>query len=283
MYKIIEKKILSEDIFSMDILAPRIANSALPGQFVTLITDEKGERIPFTICDHDREKGTVKIVVQAVGCSTKELQRFEKGDSLYAFVGPLGRASDFVNQDIEELKRENIIFIAGGVGAAPVYPQVKWLKERGIESDVIIGAQSKDRVILEEELKKYAKNVYIATDDGSYGFHGFVTDYLRDLVENEKNEYTKAVAIGPTVMMKFTSLLTKELEIPTIVSMNPIMVDGTGMCGACRLSVGNETKFACVDGPEFDGHMVNFDEVMHRQDEYVDKEHECKCGGNSVG
>lgn len=272
MYKIIEKKILSEDIFSMDILAPRIANSALPGQFVTLITDEKGERIPFTICDHDREKGTVKIVVQAVGCSTKELQRFEKGDSLYAFVGPLGRASDFVNQDIEELKRENIIFIAGGVGAAPVYPQVKWLKERGIESDVIIGAQSKDRVILEEELKKYAKNVYIATDDGSYGFHGFVTDYLRDLVENEKNEYTKAVAIGPTVMMKFTSLLTKELEIPTIVSMNPIMVDGTGMCGACRVTVGGETRFACVDGPEFDAHLVDFDEAIRRQGQYKEEE-----------
>lgn len=282
MYKIVDKKILSEDIFSMDILAPRIAKSALPGQFIILIADEKGERIPFTISDSDAQLGTIKIVIQVVGYSTEKLRAFEKGDSLYSFVGPLGKPSELVNKTIEELKQENIIFVAGGVGAAPIFPQLKWLKEKGIDSDVILGAQSKDKIILEEEFKEYARNVYITTDDGSYGFKGLVTNYLKYLLEKEKKDYTKAIVIGPTIMMKFTSKLTKEFHIPTTVSMNPIMVDGTGMCGACRLSVDGKTQFACVDGPEFDGHKVDYDEVMHRQDEYVEYEHECKCGGNVV-
>lgn len=281
MYKIVEKEILAPNIFSMDILAPRVAKSALPGQFIIVITEEKGERVPLTICDYNREEGTVQIVAQASGHSTKKLMALEKGDSVYSFLGPLGKPSEYVDMPEEDLKKESIIFVAGGVGTAPVYPQVRWLKHRGIDVDVIVGAQSKDRVILEDRLKKYAKNVYVATDDGSYGFDGMVTDCLRDLVENQNKNYTRCVAIGPMIMMKFTSLLTKELGIPTTVSMNPIMVDGTGMCGACRLSVGDETKFACVDGPEFDGHQVDFDEAMHRQKQYTT--HECKCGGNSIG
>lgn len=285
MYKIVKKETLSEEIYSMSILAPRVAKTAKPGQFVIVIADEKGERLPFTVCDTDIEEGTVEIVIQKVGYSTKFLDQFEEGDSIAEFAGPLGMPSEFLNRDIEELKKENLVFIAGGLGAAPVFPQVKWFGERGIDVDVILGARNKEAVILEERLKEYAKNVYVCTDDGSCGFDGMVTDRLKDLIENENKVYDRCVAIGPMIMMKFVCLMTEELDIPTTVSMNPIMVDGTGMCGACRLSVGEETKFACVDGPEFDGHLVDFDEAMKRAVQYRDQEiiadHECKCGGGN--
>lgn len=276
MYKIVRKEQLAPNIFSMDIEAPRVAKSAKPGQFIILVVDEEGERIPLTICDYDLDEGTVQIVFQPMGGSTKKLVALDEGDYLHSFVGPLGVPSAYTNEDIEELKKEKILFIAGGVGTAPVYPQVKWLKERGVDVDVIIGAKNKEMMILEDKIAEYADNVYPTTDDGSYGFSGMVTDRLKDLVENEGKKYDRCIAIGPMIMMKFVTLLTKELEIPTTVSMNPIMVDGTGMCGACRLTVGDETKFACVDGPEFDGHLINFDEAMQRQAQYKDEEKSCK-------
>lgn len=284
MYKIIEKEILAPNIFSMDILAPRVAKSANPGQFVIVITDETGERLPLTICDYDAEKGTVQIVVQSMGSSTKKLALLEKGDSVQDFVGPLGVPSDFVSEDLEELKKKRILFVAGGVGTAPVYPQVKWLHDHGVKADVIMGAKNKDLVILEEKLAAVSDNLYVATDDGSYGFKGLVTNYIEELVNNQGKEYDLCVAIGPMIMMKFVALTTKKLDIPTVVSLNPIMVDGTGMCGACRVTVGNETKFACVDGPEFDGHIVDFDEAMKRQGQYKteeikkDEQNTCKIG-----
>lgn len=276
MYKIVSKKILTDNIYMMDIESPRVAKSALPGQFVILKNTEKGERIPLTIADYNLEKNTVTIVFQITGKSTMELSEFNEGDYIADFVGPLGNASELVYEDIEKLKSKNIIFIAGGVGAAPVYPQVKWLYEKGIDVDVIIGSRTKELLILTEEMKKVAKNLYISTDDGTYGFNGRVTDCLKDLVENKNKKYNHAVIIGPMIMMKFTSLITKELNIPTIVSLNPIMVDGTGMCGACRVTVGNEVKFACVDGPEFDGHLVNYDEAMRRQTMYKTEEGRAK-------
>lgn len=276
MYKIVSKKILTDNIYMMDIESPRVAKSALPGQFVILKNTEKGERIPLTIADYNLEKNTVTIVFQVTGKSTMELSEFNEGDYIADFVGPLGNASELVYEDIEKLKLKNIIFIAGGVGAAPVYPQVKWLYEKGIDVDVIIGSRTKELLILTEEMKKVAKNLYISTDDGTYGFNGRVTDCLKDLVENKNKKYNHAVIIGPMIMMKFTSLITKELNIPTIVSLNPIMVDGTGMCGACRVTVGNEVKFACVDGPEFDGHLVNYDEAMRRQTMYKTEEGRAK-------
>lgn len=272
MYKIVSKRKLTDNIYLMDIEAKRIAKSAKPGQFIIIKIDEHGERIPLTIADFDKEKGTVSIVFQVVGKGTKDLENLEVNDYISDFVGPLGRPSDFVSENIEDLKKKNIIFIAGGVGAAPVYPQVKWMKEHGIDVDVIIGARSKDILILEDEMKKVANNLYIATDDGSYGFNGRVTDMLNHLVKDLGKKYDEAIVIGPMIMMKFTCMLTKELNISTIVSLNPIMVDGTGMCGACRVTVGDEVKFACVDGPEFDGHLVNFDEAMRRQAMYKTEE-----------
>lgn len=264
-YKIIAKKQLNDIVFQMDIEAPRVAKSAKPGQFVIVKVDEKGERVPLTIADYDLERGTVSIVFQVVGASSKKIQSLNEGDSIRDFLGPLGIPSEFINEDIEDLKKKKFIFVAGGVGAAPVYPQVKWLKNHGIDVDVIIGAKTKDIIIYEDKMRNVAKNLYICTDDGSYGFHGLVTDRLKDLVNNEGKEYDQAIVIGPMIMMKFASMTTKELNIPTIVSLNTIMVDGTGMCGACRVTVGDEVKFACVDGPEFDGHKVNFDEAMRRQ------------------
>ncbi|MGL4109444.1 sulfide/dihydroorotate dehydrogenase-like FAD/NAD-binding protein [Clostridium sp. LP20] len=272
MYKILKKRLLSENIYLMDVEAPRVAKSSNPGQFVIVKMDEKGERIPLTICDYDVDKGTVTIVFQTLGTSTQEMAKYEEGDSFQDFVGPLGMPSEFVHEDLGELKNKKILFVAGGVGTAPVYPQVKWLASNGIKVDVVVGARSKDIAILKEEMAEVADNLYLATDDGSSGFKGLVTDKIKDLVENEGKKYDLVVAIGPMIMMKFVSLLTKELNIPTIVSMNPIMVDGTGMCGACRISVGGEVKFACVDGPEFDGHLVNFDEAMRRQAMYKTEE-----------
>jgi ferredoxin--NADP+ reductase len=272
MYKIVDKRILAPNIYLMDVEAPRVAKSSKPGQFLIVKMHEKGERIPLTICDYDASKGTVTIVFQAMGTSTKEMAAFEIGDHFADFVGPLGQPSEMVHENLEDLKNKNIVFIAGGVGTAPVYPQVKWLHERGIKADVIIGSKSKEMLILEEEMKAVAGDLYVATDDGSYGFKGLVTDRLKKLVQEEGKHYDLVVAIGPMIMMKFVAKLTKELGIHTIVSLNPIMVDGTGMCGACRVTVGGETKFACVDGPEFDGHLVDFDEAMRRQTMYKSEE-----------
>ncbi len=271
MYKIIQKEVLSENIFSITIHAPRVAEKCLPGQFVIVRADEKGERIPLTICDYNRENGTVTLVVQIVGASTLKLSRLNENDGVEDIVGPLGVPSEIVTADDEFLKNKNIVFVAGGVGTAPVYPQVKYLSERGYKFDVIIGAKSKNIVILEDEMKRYAKNVYVCTDDGSYGFKGLVTDKLSELTESGE-KYDICVAIGPVIMMKFVSKLTEKIGIKQIVSMNPVMVDGTGMCGACRLTVGNEVKFACVDGPEFDGHKVDFDECMKRMTLYKTEE-----------
>lgn len=260
----------------MDIKAERVAKSVKPGQFVIVKNTEHGERIPLTVADYDALNGTVTIVFQTVGKSTMELALYEENDYICDFVGPLGQPSEFVYESKEELDNKKFIFIAGGVGAAPVYPQVKWLNEKGISVDVIIGGRNKELVILEEEMRKVAGNLYVCTDDGSYGFNGRVTDCLKDLVENKGKKYNHAVAIGPMIMMKFTAALTKELNIPTTVSLNPIMVDGTGMCGACRVTVGDEVKFACVDGPEFDGHLVNYDEAMRRQSMYKTEEGRAK-------
>ena len=272
MFKITAKRLLTDIIYLMDIEAPRVANSANPGQFVIVKNNEKGERVPLTIADYNKNKGTVTIVFQTVGAATKELSKYEVGDYVSDFVGPLGQPSEFIHEDINILKNKNILFVAGGVGAAPVYPQVKWFYENGINVDVIVGARSKELVILEEELNKVSGNLYIATDDGSYGFNGRVTDCLKDLINKTGKKYDHAVVIGPMIMMKFMSIETKALNIPTTVSLNPIMVDGTGMCGACRVTVGGEVKFACVDGPEFDGHLVDFDESMRRQTLYKTEE-----------
>ncbi len=267
MYKIVKAKELATNIYLMDVEAPRVAHSCQPGQFVIVRMDAEGERIPLTICDYDREKNTVTIVFQAVGAGTELMSHLKEGDAFHDFVGPLGCASELVYEDIEELKKKKILFVAGGVGAAPVYPQVKWLHEHGVDADVIVGSKTQSMLILEEEMKAVAGNLYITTDDGSYGRSGMVTQVIKDLVAEGK-KYDLCVAIGPMIMMKFVCLLTKELEIPTIVSLNPIMVDGTGMCGACRVTVGGKVKFACVDGPEFDGHLVDFDEAMTRQQIY---------------
>ena len=272
MYKILKAEKLAEKIFLMDVEAPRVARSCQPGEFVIVKMDEKGERIPLTICDFDREKGTVTIVFQIVGASTLKMSELKAGDAFQDFVGPLGQPSEFVKEDLEEVKKRKYLFVAGGVGTAPVYPQVKWMKQHGIDVDVIVGAKNKELLILEDMMKAQAGNLYITTDDGSYVRKGMVTEVIKDLVENQGKQYDVCVAIGPMIMMKFVCKLTKELNIPTIVSMNPIMVDGTGMCGACRLTVGDEVKFACVDGPEFDGHLVNFDEAMKRQQMYKTEE-----------
>ena len=272
MYKILKAENLAEKIFLMYVEAPRVARSCQPGEFVIVKMDEKGERIPLTICDFDREKGTVTIVFQIVGASTLKMSELKAGDAFQDFVGPLGQPSEFVKEDLEEVKKRKYLFVAGGVGTAPVYPQVKWMKQHGIDVDVIVGAKNKDLLILEDMMKEQAGNLYITTDDGSYVRKGMVTEVIKDLVENQGKQYDVCVAIGPMIMMKFVCKLTKELNIPTIVSMNPIMVDGTGMCGACRLTVGDEVKFACVDGPEFDGHLVNFDEAMKRQQMYKTEE-----------
>lgn len=272
MYEITKVEHLVDKDWLMVIKAPFVAKKCEPGQFMIAKLGELGERIPFTIADYDREAETITIVFQVVGASTEKMSHLKAGDSFTDIVGPLGRPSEMIDTPIEELKKESFIFIAGGVGAAPVYPQVKWLHEHGIEADVILGARNKDLLIMEEDLRKVAANVYVCTDDGSYGEKGVVTDILKKLVNEDGKKYTKCIAIGPVIMMKFACLTTKDLGIPTTVSMNPIMIDGTGMCGACRLIVGDKVKFACVDGPEFDGHLVDFDLAMKRQRQYKDEE-----------
>ncbi len=271
MYKIVEAKKLSDNICQMVVEAPRVAKKCMPGQFLIVRTKENSERIALTICDYDREKGTITIVFQTVGASTTEMSTLKMGDSFHDVVGPLGLASELTEKSVDELKNMKILFVAGGVGTAPVYPQVKWLKEQGASADVIVGAKTKDILILEDEMKAVAGNLYITTDDGSYGRSGMVTKVIEDLYAEGK-KYDLCVAIGPMIMMKFVCKLTKELGLKTIVSMNPIMVDGTGMCGACRIIVGDEVKFACVDGPEFDGHLVDFDGAMKRSQMYKTEE-----------
>ena len=271
MYKITRAQELAPNIYLMDVEAPRVAKNALPGQFLIVRVDEDGERIPLTICDYDAQAGTVQIVFQTVGAESYRMAELKEGDCFCDVVGPLGRPSELTELPLEELKKKKILFVAGGVGTAPVYPQLKWLKEHGVLADAIEGAKSKDIVILEDEMRSVAGNLYVTTDDGSYGRHGMVTKVIQDLYD-EGVRYDHCVAIGPMIMMKFVAKLTKELGIPTVVSMNPIMVDGTGMCGACRLMVGGEVKFACVDGPEFDGHLVDFDQAMQRARQYKTEE-----------
>ena len=276
MYRILEARNIAGPNYEMVVEAPRVAQRCLPGQFIIVKLDEKAERIPLTITDYDREKGTIEIVFQPVGLSTSKFKELKAGDAFMDFVGPLGKPSDLCESEdpgfIDELKKKKIVFVAGGVGAAPIYPQAKWLFEHGIMSDVIIGARTKELVLLEERMKQVA-NVYVTTDDGSYGRNGMVTKCLEDLIA-EGHTYDHCVCIGPTIMMKFLCLTTKKYNIHTMVSMNPIMVDGTGMCGACRIMVNHEVKFVCVDGPEFDGHLVDFDLALKRQTLYKTQEGE---------
>ncbi len=268
MFKILEKKEIATGIFEMHIEAPRVAASAKPGQFIIVRANEAGERIPLTIADYDTTKGSVTIVTQTIGVSTRKICALDAGESLADFAGPLGQPSEFVEEPIEELRKKRILFVAGGVGAAPVYPQVKWLHEQGVEVDVIVGAKSADMLIFTEEMSKVASNLYITTDDGSRGEKGLVTEQIKRLVEVEGVKYDACVAIGPMIMMKFVCLTTKAYDLKTIVSLNTLMVDGTGMCGACRVTVAGKTRFTCVDGPEFDGHQVDFDEAMRRMGMY---------------
>jgi len=291
MFTISKKRLLAPNIYLMEIDAPRVAKSAQPGQFVIVRVREKGERIPLTIADYNREKGTVTIVTQTIGASTRLICALEEGEALLDFAGPRGQPSELIHETDEQLAGKKILFIGGGVGTAPVYPQVKYLSERGFKPDVIIGAKTKEIVIMEEEMRAVTNNYYLATDDGTSGFKGLVTDMLRDLVQNQGKQYDLVVTIGPMIMMKFVTLLTKELGIKTIASLNTLMVDGTGMCGACRVSVGGHSRFPCVDGPEFDAHLVDFDEAMRRQNMYRSievqklaelehKDHNCKIGRN---
>lgn len=273
MYRILNKEMLTPTICKMDVLAPRIASSAQPGQFLIVLSGERGERIPLTISDYDPSVGSVTIVTQRIGASTAEIISRSEGESFRSVVGPLGTASDFVNVPLEELRKRRYIFIAGGVGTAPVYPQAKWLHDRGVSVEVIIGAKTADLLIYKKELASACDCLHICTDDGSEGFHGMVTALLEKLVGEGRN-YTHAVAIGPMIMMKFTTLTCKKLGLPVTVSLNTLMVDGTGMCGACRVSVGGKTRFACVDGPEFDGYEVDFDECLRRQGQYETEEKE---------
>ena len=283
MYKILTKEMLTPNICRMKVSAPRVAAAAAPGQFLIVRTDEKGERIPLTISDYDAEEGTITIVTQKIGASSSDIISFEPGESFADVVGPLGIASEFVRMSAEELAGQRFIFIAGGVGTAPVYPQAKWLKAHGAAVDVIIAAKTAGLLIYKEEMAGACDNLFICTDDGSEGFKGMGTAMLEKVVA-DGHSYTRAVAIGPMIMMKFTTLTCRKLGIPVTVSLNSIMVDGTGMCGACRVTVGGKTRFACVEGPEFDGYEVDFDEAMRRQAQYKAEEaqalehHVCKIG-----
>lgn len=270
MYKIVKKEVLNSVVVMMEIEAPYVAARCEAGQFVIVRVDEDGERIPLTIADFDRERNTVEIIFQVVGYSTTLMARLNEGDYLQDFVGPLGQPAPLN----KEWKR--VIGIAGGVGAAPLYPQAKKLAEQGTKVDVIIGGRTAELVLLKEKFEKFCDNVYIMTDDGTLGEKGVVTKKLQELLDAGV-KYDHAIAIGPLIMMKFVVALTKkpEYNLPTAVSLNPIMIDGTGMCGGCRVTVGGETKFACVDGPDFDGFEVDFDQCMKRQTFFKEEEHEC--------
>ena len=264
MYKILTKKILNPTVTLMEVDAPMIAKKAEPGQFIILRVDAAGERIPLTIADFDREKGTITIIFQIVGATTEKLNHLEEGEFIHDFVGPLG-----VPSHTEGLKK--VAVVGGGVGCAIAYPIAKKLHHLGAEVHSIVGFRNKDLVILEDEFKAASDVMKLMTDDGSHGEKGLVTNALEELIK-AGNQYDEVIAIGPLVMMKFVCKLTKEYGIKTVVSMNPIMIDGTGMCGGCRLTVGGETKFACVDGPDFDGHLVDFDEAMERGTMYKEFE-----------
>ncbi|MBQ6286581.1 MAG: sulfide/dihydroorotate dehydrogenase-like FAD/NAD-binding protein [Bacteroidales bacterium] len=276
MFKILNRQMLTPNICKMVVSAPRIAKAAQPGQFLIVLSDEEGERIPLTISDYDRDLGTVTIVTQLVGASSAAIISKEEGEFFRDVVGPLGNPSAFISEGEEALAGRRYIFIAGGLGTAPVYPQAKWLHDKSIPVDVIIGARTKDLLIYTEELSSACDNLYLCTDDGSVGFHGVGTACLEKLVSDGK-VYTNAVAIGPMIMMKFATLTCKKLGIPIDVSLNMLMVDGTGMCGACRVTVAGKTRFACVDGPEFNGFDVDFDEAMRRLGQYKTEEAEEKA------
>ena len=264
MYEIVNKVCLNPTVTRMDILAPLVAKKAEPGQFIILRVDNEGERIPLTVADYDREKGTVTIIFQIVGATTKALNRKEKGDFITDFVGPLGKKTH-----TDGLKK--VAVVGGGVGCAIAYPVAKKLHEVGCEVHSIIGFRNKDLVILEDEFDKASSLLKVMTDDGSYGEKGLVTDALESLIK-AGNQYDEVIVIGPLIMMKFVSLLTKKYDIKTVASMNPIMIDGTGMCGGCRVTVGGKMKFACVDGPEFDAHEIDFDDAIERASMYKDFE-----------
>lgn len=284
MFRIVSKRNLSPNITEMKVLAPRVAESAQPGQFVIVRTDDFGERIPLTICDYEREAGTVTIVTQSIGLSSNKINALNEGECFADFAGPLGQPSDLVELSEDELKNLRVLFVAGGVGTAPVYPQAKWLAEHGVKADVVIGAKTADLFTFVDEMKQVA-NVYLCTDDGSAGFHGMVPALMNDLIDNQGKKYDRCVIIGPMIMMKFATMAAKEHNLPAVVSLNALMVDGTGMCGACRVTVGGETRFTCVEGPEFDGWLVDFDEAMRRQNMYRGNSktnpetHKCKCHG----
>ncbi|MFZ2538476.1 MAG: sulfide/dihydroorotate dehydrogenase-like FAD/NAD-binding protein [Oscillospiraceae bacterium] len=264
MFKIINKRQLNENVVLMEVDAPFIAKKAQAGQFIIFRVDEKGERVPLTIADYDREKGSITIIFQTIGKSTQRLSELNIGNFILDFVGPLGNASH-----VDGIK--NACVIGGGVGCAIAYPQAKALHEMGVSVDIIAGFRNKDIVILENEMKAVSDNLIITTDDGSYGKQGFVTNALQELID-AGNHYDMVIAIGPVPMMKFLCEVTRPYGIKTMVSLNPIMIDGTGMCGGCRVTVGGETKFACVDGPDFDGHIVDFDELMRRNSFYKKEE-----------
>lgn len=276
MFKILRKEEWSPNVYAMDIEAPRVAKKAQAGQFIVLRVNEEGERIPLTIADFDRETGRILIVFQAIGASTMELAALEAGDSILDFVGPLGRPSEIAKLD------GTMVVVGGGIGVAPTYPIARAMKEAGNKVIAIMGAKTKDILIMEDEMKAVTDEVLVTTDDGSYGIKGFVTNAVQALVDRGE-KIAQITAIGPVIMMKSVADATRDLGIHTVVSLNPIMVDGTGMCGGCRVTIGDETKFACVDGPEFDGHIVDFKGLMSRQRMYRDKEavekdHVCRIG-----
>ncbi len=272
MFKIIRKEKLNNSVSLIEVEAPYIAKKAEPGQFIILRIDESGERVPFTIADFDRERGTITIIFQIVGMTTERLDELEEGDYILDFVGPLGKASEF-----EDVKK--VAVIGGGLGTAIAYPQAKKLHLMGVAVDMINGFRNKDIIIIEDECKEVSDNLYTMTDDGSNGNKGFVTTKLEELIEGGE-KYDMVIAIGPLVMMKAVCELTKKYGIKTIVSMNPVMIDGTGMCGGCRVTVGGETKFACVDGPDFDGHLVDFDTAIRRSRMFSKQERESRENHN---
>ena len=283
MYKITKKKMLTPSICLMDIVAPRLAASAQPGQFLIVRARPEGERIPLTICDFDRAAGTVTIVTQIIGASSRLICALEEGECFTDVVGPLGCPSDFVEMSDAELAGRRYLFVAGGLGTAPVYPQAKYLHERGAHVDIVVGAKTADLLILQEEMASVCDNLYVCTDDGAAGHPGLVTEKVKLLLAEGK-QYDQAVAIGPMIMMKFVMLTLKDTGIPLVVSLNTLMVDGTGMCGCCRITVGGRVRFACVEGPEFNAYEVDFDEALRRQSLYRPQEqeadHKCKIGRN---
>ncbi len=274
MYTILQKTLLAPDIYFFRVSAPRIAASAKAGQFVIVRLNEQGERIPLTIAGFDSADGTIDMVVQIVGASTHKMCQLGEGDTILDIAGALGNPSDFTKELLEKVRSRRYLLVAGGVGAAPIYPQAKWLHENGARVDVIIGARTADLIIFADKMRDVCDTLYICTDDGSAGFAGNVTECMADLIERQNKTYDIVITIGPMIMMKFVALYTKKLGIETIASLNTLMVDGTGMCGACRVSVDGVMKFACVDGPEFDAHKVDFDEAIRRNKIYSSQEKE---------